>query len=247
VVWAKGLLDAVLKQQEMADKFTRQLEQLLPNAPEDGYQFLHQRVSAGSTYFLQAMEEMETSINNHIAEVKVKPKAKKYVSSLQQLNLLPQRKIQQLTQAVQITEGLIKGVNTTEILDLVEQKRTEVIKQEAVVEKKPAKLPKGETNRISLQLFKEGKNIAEIATIRELAPSTIESHLVSFVKTGEVDVKELVPEDKIAAILRIVEELNLPTPASAPVKEKLGEDYSWIEVKAVLSYREWLQISKDTN
>jgi uncharacterized protein YpbB len=190
------------------------------------------------------MEEMETSINNHIAEVKVKPKAKKYVSSLQQLNLLPQRKIQQLTQAVQITEGLIKGVNTTEILDLVEQKRTEVIKQEAVVEKKPAKLPKGETNRISLQL---GKNIAEIATIRELAPSTIESHLVSFVKTGEVDVKELVPEDKIAAILRIVEELNLPTPASAPVKEKLGEDYSWIEVKAVLSYREWLQISKDTN
>jgi uncharacterized protein YpbB len=193
------------------------------------------------------MDEMETSIKNHIAEVKVKPKAKKYVSSLQQLSLLPQRKKQQLNQAVQITEGLIKGVNTTDILDLVEQKRTEAVKQEVVVEKKPAKLPKGETNRISLQLFKEGKSIAEIATIRELAPSTIESHLVSFVKTGEVDVKELVPENKIATILQTVEELNLPTPASAPVKEKLGEDYSWIEIKAVLSYREWLQVSKDTN
>ncbi len=65
-----------LKQQEMADKFTRQLEQLLPNAPQDGYQFLHQRVTAGSTYFLQAMDEMETSIKNHIAEIKIKPKAK---------------------------------------------------------------------------------------------------------------------------------------------------------------------------
>lgn len=247
VVWAKGLLDAVLKQQEMAGKFTRQLEQLLPNASEDGYQFLHQRVTAGSAYFLQAMDEMETSIKNHITEVKAKPKAKKYVTHLQQLSLLPQRKKQQLNQAVQITEGLIKGVNTTEILELVEQKRTDVIKQETVVEKKTPRLPKGETNRISLQLFKEGKDVTEIATIRELAPSTIESHLVSFVRTGEIDVKELVPEDKIATILRTVEELNLPSPGSAPVKEKLGEDYSWIEIKAVLSYREWLQVSKDTN
>jgi uncharacterized protein YpbB len=248
VLWAKGLLDAVLKQQEMADKFTRQLEQLLPNAPQDGYQFLHQRVSAGSAYFLQAMDEMETSIKNHIAEIKVKPKAKKYVAALQQLSLLPQRKKQQLNQAVQITEGLTKGVNTTEILELVEQKRSEVIKQEQqeVTEKK-SKLQKGETNRISLQLFKEGKSISEIATIRELAISTIESHLVSFIKSGEVEVKELVPEHKIAIILHTVEELNLPTPASAPVKEKLGEDYSWIEIKAVLSYREWLQANKAAN
>jgi uncharacterized protein YpbB len=246
VLWAKALLDAVLKQQEMADKFTRQLEQLLPNAPHDGYQFLHQRVSAGSTYFLQAMDEMETSIKNHIAEIKVKPKAKKYVAALQQLNLLPQRKKQQLNQAVQITEGLVKGVNTSEILELVEQKRTEVIKQEQqeITEKKTTKPQKGDSNRISLQLFKEGKSIAEIATIRELAASTIESHLVSFIKTGEVDIKDVVPEHKIAIILQTVEELNLPTPASSPVKEKLGEDYSWIEIKAVLSYREWLQVSK---
>ncbi len=246
VLWAKALLDTVLKQQEMAGKFTRQLEQLLPIAMQDGYRFLHQRVSAGSTYFLQALDEMETSIKNHIAEIKVKPKAKKYVAALQQLSLLPQRKKQQLTQAVQITEGLVKGVNTSELLELVEQKRTEVInrEQQEITEKKTTKPQKGDSNRISLQLFKEGKSITEIATIRELAASTIGSHLVSFIKTGEVDVKDLVPEHKIAIILQTVEELNLSTPASSPVKEKLGEDFSWIEIKAVLSYREWLQVSK---
>jgi uncharacterized protein YpbB len=249
VLWAKGVLDAVLKQQEMADKFTRQLEQLLPNAPQDGYQFLHQRVTAGSAYFLQAMDEMETSIRNHIAEMKVKAKAKKYVASLQQLSLLPQRKKQQLNQAIQITEGLIKGVNTTEILELVEQKRSEVNKQEQqeIVEKKTSKPPKGESNRMSLELFKEGKSIAEIAIIRGLATSTIEGHLVSFIKTGEVDVKELVPEYKIATILQTVEELNLPTPASTPVKEKLGDDYSYVEIRAVFNYREWLQVNKAAN
>jgi uncharacterized protein YpbB len=243
VLWAKELLDAVLKQQEMADKFTRQLEQLLPNAPQDGYQFLHQRVAAGSTYFLQAMDEMETSINNHLAEIKVKPKAKKYVSTLQQLCLLPQRKKEQLKQAIQITEGLVNGVNTTDLLQLVEHKREE-IKTEQETEKKKAKPQKGDSNRISLQLFKEGKNIREIADIRELAPSTIESHLAAFIKTGEVDVKELVAESKIDVILQTVEELNLQTAATAPVKEKLGDDFTYGEIRAVLYYREWLQVNK---
>lgn len=245
VLWAKEVLDAVLKQQEMAEKFTRQLEQLLPNAPQDGYQFLHQRVAAGSAYFLQAMEEMESSIKNHMAAIKVKPKAKKYVSTLQQLCLLPQRKKQQLKQAVQITEGLVNGVNTMDLLDLVEQKRTEVINNIIVEEeKKSAKPQKGDSNRTSLQLFKEGKTILEIATIRELAPSTIESHLVSFVKTGEVAIKELVAESKIAIILQAMEELNVQTAATTPVKEKLGENFTHGEIRAVFYHKEWLQISK---
>lgn len=245
ILWAKDLLEAVLKQQEMANKFTRQLEQLLPNTPQDGYQFLHQRVLAGSSYFLQAMEEMETSIKNHIAEIKVKPKAKKYVTTLQQLNLLPERKKQQLQQAVLITEGLLKGAKATDLLQLVEdQKRTATIKTVEAEEKKTTKTSKGDSNRTSLQLFKKGKTIAEIAAIRELALSTIETHLASFVRTGELDVKELVAEDKINIILQTVEELNLQTAATTPVKEKLGDDFSYNEIRAVLYYREWLQVNK---
>jgi hypothetical protein len=247
VLWAKTVLEAVLKQQEMAEKFTRQLEQLLPNAPQDGYQFLHQRVTAGSDYFLQAMDEMENSIKTHIAEIKVKAKAKKYVTTLQQLILLPQRKIQQLKQAVQITEGLVKGVNATDLLELVEHKRSEDIKTAEETEKKNAKPQKGESNRISLQLFKEGKNIAEIALLRELAPSTIESHLVSFIRTGEVDIKEIVAENKITIILQAVEELNMQTAATTTVKAKLGDEFSHSEIRAVFYYKDWLQISKAAN
>ncbi|THU41995.1 helicase [Niastella caeni] len=245
VLWAKKVLEAVLKQQEMAEKFTRQLEQLLPNAPQDGYQFLHQRVSAGSAYFLQGMEEMENSIKTHIGEIKVKTKAKKYITTLHQLCLLPQRKKQQLNQAVQITEALVKGVNATDLLNLVgEHKKTEEIKTAEEIGKKMVKPQKGDSHRISLQLFKEGKTLAEIATLRELAPSTIEGHLASFIKTGEIDIKEIVAENKIAIILQAVEELNLPTAATTPVKEKLGDEFSYGEIRAVLNYREWLQVNK---
>ncbi|WP_205507949.1 helix-turn-helix domain-containing protein [Longitalea arenae] len=245
VLWAKELLDAVLKQQEMADKFTRQLEQLLPRAPEDGYQFLQQRVMAGSAYFLQAMDVMETSIKDHIAAIKVKPKAKKYVSTLQQLLLLPQRKKQQLQQALQIIDGLVKGVKAADLLAQVEEnKRSENIQTIAEAESKPVKAQRGESNRISLQLFKEGKDLREIAAIRNLAPSTIEGHLIPFISTGEIDIKDMVAADKLAVILQAVEALNGENITLTPLKEKLGDAFSYTEIKAALSYRDWLQVSK---
>jgi hypothetical protein len=41
-----------------------------------------------------------------------------------------------------------------------------------------------------------------------------------------------------------VSALNLQTSATTPVKEKLGDEYSHSEIRAVLYYREWLQVSK---
>jgi len=245
MLWAKDNLDLVLKQQEMAEKFTRQLEQALPNAPQDGYQFLHQRVVAGSAYFLQAMDDWENAINTHLAEIKVKQKVKKYITALQQLCLLPQRKKQELKQAVQITEGLLKGVHATDLLELVaDTKRLDDNKAVEETEKTKSKPQKGDSNRISLQLFRDGKNIPEIASIRELAQSTVESHLASFIKTGEVDVKEIVDENKIGIILQAMEELNVQTTATTPVKTKLGDAFSHSEIRAVFYYRDWLQVSK---
>jgi len=66
VQWAKKLLQATRQQQDFANKFIRQLEQLIPNAAGDGYAFLHQRVKAGAEYFIKAMDEIITEIKNHI-------------------------------------------------------------------------------------------------------------------------------------------------------------------------------------
>lgn len=242
VQWANGLLDATLKQQDMAIKFSKQLEQILPIAEEDGYQYLHQRVSAGSEYFIKAMDEMAASIQNHIQEVKIKQRAKKYITALTELGLLPERKKQQMKQAVQITEGLVNGVNATELLQMVEeQKRSAETQTTEVVEKVAAAKPKkGDSQRISLQLFKEGNDINQIARLRGLAVSTIESHLVSFITTGEVNIKEMVPENKLDVILQAVAELSPASRVTTPIKEKLGEGYSYTEIKAVMNYREWL-------
>jgi uncharacterized protein YpbB len=241
VEWAATLLDSIVKQQDMAIKFSKQLEQILPNAEQDGYQYLHQRIHAGSEYFTKCLDEMATSIQDHIAQVKPKQRSKKYVASLTELSLLPERKKQQLQQAIQITEGLIKGMSATELLQMVEEQKriTESIIVE-IVEKISTRPKKGDSQRITLQLFKEGKAISEIAELRKLAVSTIESHLVSFVSTGEIDIKEIVPESKLDMILQAIEKLNPESLTATSIKEKLGNEFSYSEIRAVMNYREWL-------
>jgi ATP-dependent DNA helicase RecQ len=92
----------------------------------------------------------------------------------------------------------------------------------------------GSTQRESLELYKSGKTISEIAEIRQLSSSTIEGHLCSFIATGELDVSEFVTRDKIPAIQDAIESYGAER--LAPLKEVLGDDYSYAEIKAVVSW-----------
>ncbi|MDB5132654.1 MAG: ATP-dependent helicase RecQ [Mucilaginibacter sp.] len=100
----------------------------------------------------------------------------------------------------------------------------------------PVRTRVSDTRSESLRLYKSGKNINDIAAARSLSPITIESHLAYFIQTGEMEVKEMVSESKIPAIKDAVESYGAER--LAPLKEILGEDYSYGEIKAVVS---WMQ------
>ncbi len=86
----------------------------------------------------------------------------------------------------------------------------------------------------SFNLFRAGKSIAEIASERKLSAVTIESHLCSFVQSGEMAVSELVPPHKMPAIENAVQSYGAER--LAPLKEVLGDEYSYSEIKAVVSW-----------
>lgn len=242
VIRSRTMLAKIMDQQEVAVKFMRQLEQLVNTAEADGYTGLQQRLQAATGYFIKQLDEANTSLQQHIDEVKVKQKVRKYVKELQELKLLFQRKKQLLEQTLQIADALAKGVQADDLLQMVEDQKKAAVEVVHEAEEVSTKPKKGETKLISLQMFKEGKDIAAIATIRGMASSTIEGHLVHFIATGEVDIKDIVPEDKIVPILKALEETG--GNASTPVKEKLGDAYSYGEIRAVMQYRSRLQKEK---
>ena len=96
------------------------------------------------------------------------------------------------------------------------------------------KLRSSDTKIETFNLYRSGKTISEIATERGLATTTIEGHLSYFVQTGEIDVLEFVREDKIPAIKDAVEGYGYER--LSPLKEVLGDDYSYGEIRAVIGW-----------
>jgi len=85
----------------------------------------------------------------------------------------------------------------------------------------------------TLRLYKSGSSVAEIAHERQLSPTTIEGHLSQFVTSGEIDVLELVSAEKIDPIKNAVESYGADR--LSPLKEILGDNYSYGEIKAVIA------------
>jgi ATP-dependent DNA helicase RecQ len=90
-----------------------------------------------------------------------------------------------------------------------------------------------DTFTISLAMFKSGMPVAEIARRREMAHSTIEMHLARFIQSGEIKLEEIVPAHKIEPIRRAI--IKFGGGAMSSVKDFLGEDYSYGEIRAVIA------------
>jgi ATP-dependent DNA helicase RecQ len=91
-----------------------------------------------------------------------------------------------------------------------------------------------DTYTLSLKLFQSGKTIDEIAKMRDLNPSTIETHLTRFIPSGEIKLDDLVSIDKATEIVKAVVKFG-DSEALSPIKEFLGENYSYGEIRAVLA------------
>jgi ATP-dependent DNA helicase RecQ len=101
--------------------------------------------------------------------------------------------------------------------------------------------PRIDTKAESFKLFKAGNTIPEIAQQRKLAISTIESHLVHYVSSGEIDIKDVVSPDKILLIEPVIKDYE--GGAIAPIKEKLGTNIGFGDIRMVLAWQEYQKTS----
>jgi len=240
---ADNLLEKIIQQKEVADKFSNKLEQLLLTAEADGYNLLHERTEAAANYFIDHMnKELIDPLQEHIDLLKRdRKKAKKHVQELKDLVLMFGSKIKKLEQMVMISQGLKQGNDAADILEKIAIDRMQAVNEvrdKPIEKEKPKpKMPKGETMRISLRMYREGKSIGEIAAERGFALSTIEGHLCTFIPTGEVAIEELVSPEKVAIIQEALDKSPKEV-KSSEIREMLGEEFTFGEIRAVMSSRE---------
>lgn len=236
IAWALEFVNKIEAQKETAEKFDRQLSTLLQGTDESKYEKIYDRVSAAQGYFDKALEEMCMALQQHVKEMNVKQRMKKYIKELLSLQLDITRQKQLLQHALLISNGLKNGTALTDLLTLAEQQRTNTKMEEdiQVAEIKLSAPKKGDTKRISLTMFKEGNSIRAIADTRGMTTGTIEGHLAHFIPTGEINITDIVAENKIEPIQKAIALVG--GNSTSPVKEQLGDGFSHNEIRIVMAH-----------
>lgn len=232
------LFSKAMEQSVVAEKFQLQLEQLLQQAAQSGSTvLLEERVKKGIDYFVKlAGGELLKPLQQHISSLQHAVKVKKYVKELAGLEASLG---QQLRKMIQASYG-----------DLVFCSKPDTYKQYTIADLPPEPDKpilknsniKGSSQAESLSLFRKGNSIAEIAALRQLTEGTIGGHLAMFVRTGELDILELMTKERLAVILPVVNEAG--GNAVTPIKEILGDDFSYAEIRMVLNHCQWIQQEK---
>ncbi|PWT72032.1 MAG: helicase [Bacteroidetes bacterium] len=236
IKWAEKLMEEINHQKSVSIRFKSELDFLLTVAELDGYANLQKRITAACDYYVKQLDQVVEMVKQHKEDMRLKQRVKKYLKELNELILSLQRKKQQVMHAMHVVTGLMNGIKFDDLLSFQAQPTT---KENIEIKTKPQK---GDSRKISLQLFREKKTIDEIASMRGFARVTIETHLMSFIPSGEIEVRELMSEDKVGRIIEALSEINAA--GLTALKERLGEEYSYNEIRAVIYHFDKLQRAK---
>jgi hypothetical protein len=211
---------------DIADKFIPELEKLLDHTQKTGTtQALQQRVEKAAGYFFPNIyNEILFPLQVHAAQIKKAARVKEYIKALVEIEidiLLILKKIQ-----------VIKYGDI--LLVEIEPPKHEV-KVEQIKEKyKPTK---GDSAKITLEMFDNGQTIEQIAQARNMSTGTIESHLAQLIASGDLDIHKWLSEEhvnNIEAALKKTEYKNL-----SQVFMMLNQKYSYGEIRSVIAHQQF--------
>jgi hypothetical protein len=107
---------------------------------------------------------------------------------------------------------------------------------------KPKKVSKGGSQMVTLEMFKDGKSIQDIANERELAESTITSHLAQFIATGELEAIQLMEENKFHELKDLMEKTKFE--GFGELKNKIDNKFTYADIKIVYNSMEYAKSLK---
>ncbi|MFA4978251.1 AAA family ATPase [Sphingobacterium paramultivorum] len=230
LLFFQQLVKHLQTQEKVAHKFIVVLYDLLRDKNAIDYDVICERSTAAVNWFLPKMDvDLIEALTKHIEEYQIRKRTKKYIDELKALLLDYKRKREQLQHCLLIAETLSKREDfQTAMLDVaasVKTKEKDELAAQSADEEGPKKL---DTKDISLEMFKDGMSIPNIAVKRGMVAGTIYGHLINFVGT-EVEATELIEQEKLDRILGVIR--ANPDKSSSELKMLLGADIDYPDIK----------------
>ncbi len=248
--WASQQLVRVQELVTVSEKFIKQLKTLFNNATD--VQHIFERVAKGITYFTPLLEQLWYEVLLVEGKIANQKKVKQFFTELKELdNSLSEtlKKLFRLEQMVQLAQSdqpfnkeKIHSAKLETLYTELTGKINNILKNEKLFigeyplskDDKPKK-EKRSTYDITLQLWKKGKTVAEIAKERTLSQATIYSHIAKCIEQDKIAITEVLPEETINELNTIFKE-NEELTTLKSLYEKTEERYSWDELRLFRAY-----------
>ncbi|MEQ8878781.1 MAG: helix-turn-helix domain-containing protein, partial [Cyclobacteriaceae bacterium] len=221
--WTTELTNELAPLVAVGNNFIRQVASILKQ--EDYLNPLEDRVDKARAYFQPKLSELNNRIKDHKKTIGKEKKTKSYKDELELIQAMFEYQINQMVKfSMFISEAAQNKVLTRKQLQSTDLPKTAADNKG----KRTARKDKIPSAKISFEMYKDGRSIAEIAESRGLVRGTIESHLAKYVEMGELEISRLVEEPKVKKVMEYVEKGML---RGGDIKHELGEDYSFGEVR----------------
>lgn len=232
--WCGARIDVLERMLSTSKSFRNQLKRYM--YPQPDYKSMQERVHAAKDWFDQQLQAgLLQPIRSHYQEYMGHARSKKYLKELQELEAQLLNLKKRWQQAQQLVDGLASGVNMGAITFDTPREESGLSDLAALAVKKENEKPKsvkGASFKASLELFRAGNSVAEIAQQRGFTEGTIYSHLTQFIASGEVSLEEFMKPEEIELIKEAYQELGAAAPAGT-IKESLPSFISYTMIRMV--------------
>lgn len=221
---ATVMCDKALEQEAYAKTFVSELDKILYYQKKE---LLRERVCKASQYFHhEVLEHIAQPLADHLDSLKNVSRIKKYLT-----------RVREIYQAVDDFLKRLENIHygNMKLTEGVYYDKVKLDKEKVAAATEKGKAKRGQTKDISLEMFKAGKTIEEIASERNLNVRTVEEHLVSFIPTGEVLASQLESEELINELSPLLREYSLKS-SLRTIKESIPERFSYFQIKVVLNH-----------
>ncbi|MBL0050874.1 MAG: AAA family ATPase [Bacteroidetes bacterium] len=215
---------------DTGNKFQNQLEKLLDgfHGNEEQQTIITERCNKAITYFTTEIYNKVISLmHTHIEGFAFKAKIKKYVQQTQEIENSFWNCISRLYRATFLNKQIFTG----EILHIKSAEK------KTITANTSEKKEKGATYVDTLNLFNEGKSLQEIAEIRSIVLSTVQSHIAKWILEGAIDIHKIFPQEKVERVMKFIQ--DNPNDTIGNLKSHFGDAYDFPELRMLMNHHIW--------
>ena len=248
--WAENQSNNIDNLVNPAQNFIKQLNNIF-SKEEFNIQYVNERFLAAYAYFFNNLDRMVYELLLKIDEIKRIKKVKTFYDELNDLEDSQTKTVQRLMKAKLLMEIVVLGKEITkenlisdEILTYKAIKNKQIRDLNTVKpgvfdvdtdlsyyepKTKKSKETKKPTIEITLEIWKNNKNIAEIASEGKLTETTIYGHLGKLIQQEYLKLTDVLPEEKIKQLQVLFKYFK--GDSLSELKESVGDKFTWEELK----------------